>query len=381
MARYSSQVAATCITYRTLARYLAHIILILIKHSSWLLAGATLLVCGCSSIGPGTIARDRFDYAVALGETDKRQLLRNIVRLRYLDAPVFVRVDSIINQYSLEGSVSFGAGFNSSFKGQDTQRIGGIGRWIDRPTITYSPVSGKVFARNLMTPIPPDAVLALVQAGWAADSLFRLVVRSINGADNESAAPTSRAPAEPEFRELLELWSRLRQERLLGLRREDSSATVKFYGYIDDEMAPQGLQQDLARLRELLGLPPDASEFLISYGLVADEPHEVALLTSSILQIMADLSWRVDVPEKHVQAGRTGSTFHGEDLFAASLFQVRRVATRPEDAYVAVFERGYWFYIGDDDVVSKRTFAILQILLSLTESTDTAKGPVVTIGS
>jgi hypothetical protein len=338
-----------------------------------------VLLTGCVSVGPGTLKRDHFDYTAAVGETSKEQLLRNIVRLRYLEAPVFLRVSSIINQYSLEGTVSLG-GTNTDGLG-DARNVGGTGRWTDRPTITYTPLSGSTFAQNLLTPIPPVALLALVQSGWSGEFLFRIAVRSINALENESAAPSIRKAADPRFRELLELWFRLRKNRVLGLRRDDEGAQVRFFGYIDQETAPAALSQDVVRLRELLGLDPDAFEFIISYGLIPDEPNEIALLTSSILEIMSELSWRVDVPAAHIEAGRTLSSVGKEEVFDWPIFHVASSDKKPDTAYVTVFERGVWFYIDDTDLVSKRTFALLQVLLSLTESSDQAGGPVVTIGS
>jgi len=72
------------------------------------------LLGSCSSYGPGTIERDRMDYGLSLNASIQQQLLGNIVRLRYLEAPVFVNVASVINQYSLSGQVQAGAGFNNS---------------------------------------------------------------------------------------------------------------------------------------------------------------------------------------------------------------------------------------------------------------------------
>jgi hypothetical protein len=42
---------------------------------------------------------------------------------------------------------------------------------------------------------------------------------------------------------------------------------------------------------------------------------------------------------------------------------------RPENAYVAVQYRGWWFYIADDDQSSKATFSLLNILFSLQSET------------
>jgi len=48
---------------------------------------AVLLLTGCSTIGPSSVARDRFDYNQAVSDPWKAQTLLNIVKLRYADMP------------------------------------------------------------------------------------------------------------------------------------------------------------------------------------------------------------------------------------------------------------------------------------------------------
>ena len=56
------------------------------------LLALSLLLTGCSSIGPGSVVRDRYDYASSIADSWKRQALINIVKLRYMDPPVHVDV-------------------------------------------------------------------------------------------------------------------------------------------------------------------------------------------------------------------------------------------------------------------------------------------------
>jgi hypothetical protein len=75
---------------------------------------AMLYLTGCATgIGPGTIARDRFRYADAISDSWKRQMLLNMVKIRYADAPIFLDVSSIISQQLVEteihGSLSWNA--------------------------------------------------------------------------------------------------------------------------------------------------------------------------------------------------------------------------------------------------------------------------------
>ena len=103
------------------------------------------------------------------------------------------------------------------------------------------------------------------------------------------------------------------------------------------------------------------------------------MLTSSIIEIMNELAWRIDVPLEHVEEGRTGTTFTTEDESVGPMIRVYHANERPKDSYVAIRDRGHWFYIDDRDVNSKANFAILQILLSLTDAGEGARGPVVSI--
>src|SRR5277367_6950458 len=96
-------------------------------------AGTLMLVLtGCQSIGPHTVATDRFDYSPAIADSWKQQTLLNIVKLRYLDLPVFVDVSSVVAGYSLQTGISAGGSFpaNGNFGGT-TATVGGSAVYTD----------------------------------------------------------------------------------------------------------------------------------------------------------------------------------------------------------------------------------------------------------
>jgi hypothetical protein len=162
---------------------------------------------GCARIGPKAVPRDRLDYAGAIGDSWKQQTLLNIVKLRYSDFPVFLDINQVIAGYEFNSSTT--AGVNASSTSFDNPSpsfltLGGSvlvqGGYKDQPTVLYTPSTGSDFITRLMTPIPPSAVLFLLQAGYAADRVMQLTLDSINGINNESRRRVGAArPADPRF--------------------------------------------------------------------------------------------------------------------------------------------------------------------------------------
>ena len=228
-------------------RGLPHLLLVLT-----LLGGA-----GCS-IGPSTMTRDRFDYTAAVAESWKSQMLLNLVKLRYSDTPVFLDVGQIVSGYTVQSTfTAAGNLFNTSgtVPGVPNSSIGlgAQGQFTDRPTITYAPLMGERFARSLMTPIPPPAMLSLIQAGYPIDLVLRLVVHTINGIDNRFGGAARRRPADPEFYELLERLRRIQDAGAIDLRIQrtgrDEAVVLALRGKTDP-----AIEADGQRVRQLLGL-------------------------------------------------------------------------------------------------------------------------------
>jgi hypothetical protein len=351
-----------------------------------LLLLTVLGLAGCASIGPGTVTRDRFDYTTAVAESWKSQMLLNLVKLRYGDTPVFLDVGQIISGYTLEGSLS-AAGTITSSHGvvpgvpDSSVILGAQGRYTDRPTITYAPLVGERFARSMMTPLPPPAILSLIQAGYPVDAVLRLTVHEVNGIRNRYGGDLRARPADPEFYTLLRNLRQIQSAGGIGLRlqRTDHNEAIlmTFRGKVDAATA-----EAILAVRHLLGLDPAAQEIRVVYGSVAANDKELAILSRSILEILVDLSSFISVPEADVVEHRVGPTQEdevGSQGPIPPLIRIGNAAERPADTFAAVRYRGHWFAIDDRDIPSKRLFTFLIFIFTLVETSGKEGAPIVTI--
>jgi hypothetical protein len=340
---------------------------------------------GCASIGPPTVARDRFDYIAAISDSWKSQMLFNLVKLRYGDAPVFLDVASVINQYGIEGIL----GYSGSWA-QNSQvpwpysalyNLFGTGRYAERPTITYAPLSGEKFARSLMTPIPPAAIMNFLQAGYPVDLVLRLAVHSVNGIRSRYGGGGRMRASDPEFYPLVEKLRTIQESGDLGMRVRKTGEQTAAFIVFNKKLSP-AIEADRSEVRKILGLNPKAEEFSVVYGSVAANDKEIAILTRSMLEILIDLSSYIDVPAASASERRTFPTPAPEVVNGAPVEPLIRIfsSTRsPEDAFAAVPYRQEWYWIDDKDLASKRLFSFIMFLFTLTETGDKQGAPVITI--
>lgn len=353
-----------------------------------LLTGALLALLlpglsGCSAYGPSTIARDRFDYSTAVAASWQRQLLLNMVKSRYNDTPIFLDVASVVNQYALTTEVKLGGGLSTGSIGDNTAALGASGRYEDRPTITYHPVTGNQFARSILTPFPPASIFSLIQAGYPVDLVFRLAVRAINGIYGSSGSQSVGRPVDPEYYLLIDAMREIQIVSGMGIRvtrgQGAESSVLFFRGARSLEVADQ-----IEFVRNTLGLARNSKSYSLTFGDVAATDTEIAVLTGSMLEIISNIASTIEVPEQHVIERRTYPTIiesAGEGTELTPLIRVHSSTTEPSDAFVSVTYRDHWFWVDDRDLDSKGMFTFLLFMFSLSEADRAPVLPVVTIGA
>jgi hypothetical protein len=344
-----------------------------------LLCGALLLIVGCKSIGPGTVQRDRLHYSAAVADSRKEQLLLNIVRTRYADAPAFLEVASVVAGYSLETGVSLNGQFSPESLRGDTFAAGGVaGTYTDRPTISYSPMTGEKFARSLLAPVPLEALWFVIQGGVPVDFILGLTVQAFEGHLNASLSTGQFQAADPEFTRLLQILRVLQQARV------SESDTVKkderLETWIRVRIRPLDASQtvlsnQLAEVKELLGIPAETNYIKVVFGTLDPDPAVVAIRTRSLMQILSTLGAGVRFPADELA---NGGVVPVDPSQAPRGFTVQCGKEKPDNAFVAVPYQGHWFWIDRKDLASKMTLATVVVLFNFLEGGEKVS-PLLTI--
>lgn len=394
-----------------------------------------LAIAGCQ-FGPSALKISHTQYNQALQESAAEQLLLNLVRLRYGEAPVFLEVGSVSAQFVFDQSGDIAGTLNENVGAQrgnpDVLRLGGSLGYTERPTISYAPLSGDDFVQRLLSPISLNTIVLLTHSGWRMDRVFRLIVQEMNGLENARAAsgPTpASAPAYAGFADAARLLWSLQEKRLIELGyetvTEEVSDPINIAALTADALVqaakaghrfravangnsyvltrqvrrlvvrfgqdPKG-EEGVPALREALRLQAGKQEYRLvpsasvrTIGAAAQTAGEsVAIDARSLLGVMFYLSQGVQVPKAHVRGGRVTTTQDVSGPFDWSsvlgrLFKVHSSTLPPRGAAVAVHHRGYWFYILDTDQDSKSTFSLLGQLFTLQAGSAKGTTPVLTL--
>jgi hypothetical protein len=158
----------------------------------------TFWLAGCA-FGPKTIDTAHLRYNQAIKDSCARELLLNVVRLRYRETPEFLDIGGVAAQYDFEGSADFqGTLFDGplNLRRLDWNAALAVS---ERPTITYAPRRGREFERQLLEPVPVATIGRLANTGWDVDRVLRVTARSLNGLENPSLVDGGPVPTiEPE---------------------------------------------------------------------------------------------------------------------------------------------------------------------------------------
>jgi len=348
-----------------------------------------LLACaGCHSFGPKSVGETHPLYNEVISRSLNEQFLLNLVRLRYRDNPYFLEVGSVAVNTSLESSV--GSSFSLVSDGADTIKPSGTLTYKQNPTVSYTPLRGNQFLKQMLTPVPLEALLTLTQSGWSVQRVMSVCVERANDLDNAANASGPTPGQEPRFeafQAMADLLRDLQQADAMELGAAPVAAEgKKGHSLVLRFKGGAALAGKFKELCKLLGVPENSTDLVLTTDFLNKPVNGVAVRTRSMMAIMFFLSHNIVVPASDENAGlvtitklRDGERFDWANV-TGRLFAVSSVSSRPSDAYLAVPYRGSWFYVRQDDLESKSTFMLLNQLFNLQSGDVKMIAPTFTIG-
>jgi hypothetical protein len=392
-----------------------------VASTAWLVA----IMNGCADTrGPELVVNSHIDYNKAVSQVLKEELLLNVVRRRYMEAPQFLNVSSINSNISTASSIGAGASILGIGRSNTPNAsVDGSVAFSDSPTITITPRQGEAMAHQLHEPVKVSTLADLGSVGYPVDFTVYMLAEGINNLRGLDLRYDHFQPASPEWREAVALLQKFYEEGSLVVDRfkwNDPHTDYPFpaasitpemwittlsigdhrwksydggetFHFTSSELAPAvWLDPDVRRtpdgqrLMELLNVDPQVEKkawLLESARVVSgadlenklDEPRDsLKLRMRSLYNVLNLYAYGVHVPPEDEQEGRASdlSSFReavarGEMEDISEVFAIRYCERAPESAFQAVRYRGLWFYIDDRDFESKASFNALYDLWQL----------------
>jgi hypothetical protein len=344
---------------------------------------SVLCSAGCALVGPRSIQGGRAHYNEAIVATNNQQVLAMIVRMRYGEPTGLLAVSSITANMKVRANAGaeFGIGTESNYQGNLVPLAAGFA-YEENPTISYTPVQGERYMRQLLAPVPLDLTVLLLGALRDSPQAMTLLVRSINGMRNPDFLWDPSVEADPRFARLVELLVEMaRRGRLTWGQQSgsDSSFALAITGGAD------ALDPKLAELFGLLGFAPPEDlggviTLPVELGIGQPGQPAIRLETRSLFDLFQIAAASVEVPEEQLESGAAQRLPPPGPV--GRIIQIRRSKGRPDGAVVKVRHHGWWYFIGGTDGASKLTFRMVESLISvrIADTVDHLKAtPVLTV--
>ncbi len=326
-----------------------------------------LVASGCvTKLGARSLPAVRANYNEAVAQSSSEQMLLNIVRLRYNHPLQFLEPVSVVTTYSFSRNAGLNAtgnlnGENAFSPIAGGGLTGGISA-SETPTITYAPLSGQDYVRQLAAPLPRELLLLLLQGGWPADLILPFTVSRIGSA----RAPTiAAADDSSRYARIVDGITALQAQGELVIELEGDEETRLAFG-------ESPVAQTLAKN---LGLAPDVDTVSICGYRVEPRERDIPLITRSMQDVLFYLSHGVEVDPDDLAARDLGVALPVRE----PLLHVHSGARRPTDATVAVTFRGRWYWIDETDRSSKRVFGALSALFAVMSAPSEVGTPLLTL--
>lgn len=355
-------------------------------------------VSGCA--GPAHLKGTRPGYNQAVQQTDSKELLLNLVRLRYGEPMQFLLIGAINSTFQYQAT----AGANITIPEGPPMKVYGtqLGFALgEAPIVSYQPLGGARFAQQTQKEMSVATLVLLLRGGWNIERVMRVAVERLGNLRNSPELPDYK-----KFLQLVRLWRSVQARGDLNFVRL-SPAKFPIITALEPELKEQtdpvlilrieyANQAEADQADALLGITPrhiKLPDGKVLEGLKLIDPLE-ALTPPASGKIITEIPvWLrsfagqllyaalgVEVPAGAQDRVRVYADPEGKPVDPRTalrdLIDIR--SSGPGDAFVSVNYRGEEFYIDDRDQQSKETFHLLSVIFAL-QSELTGSQPLLTI--
>ena len=338
---------------------------------------AALAIAGCAVVGPAALRNGRMAYNEAIIATNNQQLLMVAVHNRYEENASLLFVSSVTANVhtTTTAGVQLGYGSTDNYAG-NLVPFGAQVIYEENPTISYTPVAGAKYLREVMTPI---SLVTLAQfSGTFIDpaGTYWSFLSSVNGIRNPDFAT---APADARFARFVDLMTQLGQAGCTHwVEPQPNTAAIAIENCTSREDASV---QDLLSLLGIAKAYSPGSRLVLPVSLDAQGTArgDITVTTRSLIDLVEILTAAIEVPDEDLRSGAAAQS-PPAGLIGTRL-RVAYSKTSPANAAVAVAYRGGWFYIDERDQTTKRFFRLLSTLwtIAMAENTGSSGAPVLTV--
>jgi hypothetical protein len=373
---------------------------------------------GCQVVGPGTLRRERPEYNEALQRTNQEQTFVNIVRIFNFQEPLHMEVTEMDVIPSTSGTLT--GGLNPAGGPTQTGNVAGSLGYAENSTIRITPTLGQAEVSQLSTPLSVESLSNVIHSGFPLNTILDLGISKLT----PSVKDRDQALEDLQwlwFHSAISVGTGKVQNSQQDSQQSSSAADsllIVAHRPLSDRISYPAPKSDLAFWRELQGIfngAPDESNDVIVLQTLSKEPITTK---SGIPKLVSPLAPTIEARSaigilREGEAGyRTLSIGHaqghGTILFvtpgdyeeeksnATAYFYFNKgdtkhhyilinvspapPSTRP---FLSYFDRrtGLYYYIRDDDQLSKQTFSLLHLFIII-QSAPTAAPltPTIPIG-
>ncbi|WP_133129706.1 hypothetical protein [Legionella yabuuchiae] len=326
---------------------------------------------GCQSIGPKILDNDRYSYNMALYHSRNKELLLNIVRLRYDHPPIVLSVGNISGSTKIqrEGRLEVYSKLFTPSNATETKAEGSTGLvYSDNPIISYTPLDDQIFHARFLSALNLRQIGLLLESSWSIERVFQVTIQQAGAVTNATSAarPTSRYV--PRYQRFINMVYVLRRLQL-------KDAFVTTYTNKDErETLTLNLNQNAILTEHEKKILNQAGVKLYHNKIMFtnyEGPHATPVITRSVLGIFNYLSKGVLIPPNDAENGivtitryPNGKSFDWQKVLEG-VITIKHCEKQPTHAMVAIPYLNRWYYIDDRDAYSKQTLMMLTNIIGL----------------